>query len=96
MIDPKRLVCPICYNTGMTKQGFCNKTDKQRYKCKTCGFKTVAPFSDSDHDIVVENVRLAKQKQQAQDKNRILNKAFREHSRIENALEEYTRINRAF
>ena len=91
MIDPKRLVCPICYNTGMTKQGFCNKTDKQRYKCKTCGFKTVAPFSDSDHDIVVENVRLAKQKQQAQDKNRILNKAFREHSRIENALEEYTK-----
>ena len=89
MIDPKRLVCPICYNTGMTKQGFCNKTDKQRYKCKTCGYKTVNAFSDADHEIVVENVKLSKQQQRLQDLNRIQNKSFREHTRIENAVIAY-------
>ena len=40
-----------------------------------------------DIEIVEQNVRLAKQKQAAQDLNRISNKAFRENARIENALE---------
>ena len=34
---------------------------------------------------------MSKQKQKAQDNNRIYNKAFREHARIENAIEEYTK-----
>ena len=91
MIDPKKLVCPNCYHIGMSKQGFCAKTDKQRYGCKSCRSKTVFPIWDADHDIIRENVRLSKQKQRAQDKNRIHNKAFREHARIENAVEEYTK-----
>lgn len=40
-----------------------------------------------DSDLIEQNVRLAKQKQAAQDLNRISNKAFRENARIENALE---------
>lgn len=40
-------------------------------------------------DIITENVRLAKQKQGHQDRNRIANKSFREYARIENALEPY-------
>ena len=91
MIDPKKLVCPNCYHIGMSKQGFCAKTDKQRYGCKSCRSKTVFPIWDADHDIIRENVRLSKQKQRAKDKNRIHNKAFREHARIENAVEEYTK-----
>jgi predicted phosphodiesterase len=75
----------------MSKQGRCATTDKQRYGCIKCRSKTVFPIWDADHDIVRENVRLSKQKQKAQDNNRIYNKAFREHARIENAVEEYTK-----
>tara|TARA_R100001463_G_scaffold50667_2_gene101131 strand:+ start:3332 stop:4540 length:1209 start_codon:yes stop_codon:yes gene_type:complete len=89
MVNPKELICPICYNIGMTKEGFCD--GKQRYKCKSCRCRTVKPIWDADHDIVRENVRLSKQKQKAQDKNRIFNKSFREHARIENAVEEYSK-----
>jgi predicted MPP superfamily phosphohydrolase len=43
----------------------------------------------ADKEIIDYNVRLAKQKQKAQDLNRIANKSFREHARIENALATY-------
>ena len=42
-----------------------------------------------DKELIEENVRLGKQKQKLQDRNRIQNKSFREHARIENAVEEY-------
>lgn len=45
----------------------------------------------ADKDIVKENVKLAKEKQKAQDKNRIANKSFREYARLENALEEFAK-----
>ena len=45
--------------------------------------------SEADMDLVLENVRLAKQRQKLQDSNRIERKAFREYARIENAVEEY-------
>ena len=48
--------------------------------------ETIYPIWDADLDIVRENVRLSKQKQKTQDNNRIYNKAFREHARIENAM----------
>ena len=89
MVNPKELICPNCYHIGMIKQGFSD--GKQRYGCKSCRSKTVHPICDADHDIVRENVRLSKQKQKAQDKNRIFNKSFREHARIENAVEEYSK-----
>jgi predicted phosphodiesterase/DNA-binding MarR family transcriptional regulator len=43
----------------------------------------------TDTEIVVETVRLAKQKQGLQDRQRIERKSFREHARIENAVAEY-------
>ena len=91
MVDPKKLVCPSCYHVGLSKQGKCAATDKQRYGCKKCRSKTVYPIWDADLEIVQENVRLSKQRQRALDKNRIHNKAFREHARIENAVEEYSK-----
>lgn len=45
----------------------------------------------ADKEIIEQNVKLAKQKQKAQDQNRIANKSFREHARLENALEEYAK-----
>ena len=90
MVNPKELICPNCYHIGMTKEGF-TKEGKQRWSCKVCRVKTVFPICDADHDIIRENVRLSKQKQRAQDKNRIFNKAFREHARVENAVEEYSK-----
>ena len=91
MIDQKKLVCPNCYHIGLAKKGKCANTGKQRYGCIKCGSRTIYPIWDADLDIVRENVRLSKQKQKAQDNNRIYNKAFREHARIENAVEEYTK-----
>ena len=32
---PNQIVCPKCYNHGMTKSGWFE--DKQRYKCNECG-----------------------------------------------------------
>ena len=45
----------------------------------------------ADLEIQTENVRLAKQKQAAQDMNRIERKSFRQHARIENAGEAYAK-----
>ena len=89
-INPKELICPHCYHVGMSKQGF-NARGQQRYQCKSCRVKTIFPIYDADVEVIKENVRLSKQKQKAQDRNRIQNKAFREHARIENAIEEYTK-----
>ena len=89
MVNPKELICPNCYHIGMIKQGF--SEGRQRYGCKSCRCKTIHPICDADHDIIRENVRLSKLRQKAQDKNRIFNKSFREHARIENAVEQYSK-----
>lgn len=60
-----------------------------------CGVRTIqhrlAELRASDDDVVKENVRLAKQKQKAEDLNRIERKSFREHARTENAIFEYAK-----
>ena len=71
--------CPKCYSKRLRKEGWWG--EKQRYSCKDCGFKTIHPVEE--FDLLTENVRLAKQKQSAQDKNRIQNKAFRERWSME-------------
>jgi predicted phosphodiesterase len=45
----------------------------------------------ADKDLIHASVKLAKQKQQAQDINRIERKAFREHARVENAVTQYNK-----
>jgi len=49
----------------------------------------VEQLKNGDPEIILENIRLAKQKQKFQDSNRIERKAFRESARIDNAIEEY-------
>lgn len=49
----------------------------------------VISYIGVDKELVLENVRFNKEKQKAQDKNRIANKSFREYARVENSLIEY-------
>ena len=53
--------------------------------------KEIVRYLIADKEIIEYNVRLAKQKQRAQDLNRIANKSFRESARTENALVEYNK-----
>lgn len=47
--------------------------------------------ADSDTEIVVEAIKLAKQKQGLQDVQRIERKSFRENARVENAVAEFSK-----
>lgn len=51
--------------------------------------KTEVTGPQLDYETVETNVRLAKANQRMSDENRIANKAFREHARIENAVTAY-------
>lgn len=69
-------------------------SDWWRYYKKT-GFLSpdmeIEDISKVDMDMALNTVRLAKQKQRYQDINRIERKSFREHARIENAVEVYNK-----
>lgn len=51
--------------------------------------KTEVSSPDVDFETIEQNVQLAKANQRLSDQNRIANKAFREHARIENAVIAY-------
>ena len=84
-----RLTCPNCFSVQLIKSGV--EHGKQRYRCKRCGSRTVFPIAEAELELVKENVRYKKQKQKAQDVNRVERKAFREYARVENAVEEYSK-----
>ena len=81
------MFCKHCHSSKLTKAGFDN--DRQRWECGICGHKSV--FVIENLELIQENVRLAKQKQSAQDINRIERKSFREYARVENAVSEYNK-----
>ena len=92
ILENQVVCCPRCNSSNVKKKGFRhNRGQKiQRWKCNSCGYSTSDPLY-LDKDVIIENVRLAKQKQNAQDRNRIANKSFREHARLDNALSEYNK-----
>jgi len=51
--------------------------------------KSEVQANEPDLEMLTETVRLAKANQALQDRNRIQNKSFREHARIENAVTAY-------
>tara|TARA_Y100001937_G_scaffold94685_1_gene128451 strand:- start:4825 stop:6051 length:1227 start_codon:yes stop_codon:yes gene_type:complete len=53
--------------------------------------KDIIQYELSDKEIIEENLKLAKKSQKQADLNRIKNKSFREHARLENALVEYNK-----
>ncbi|QDP67944.1 MAG: hypothetical protein Tp1122DCM00d2C27307611_34 [Prokaryotic dsDNA virus sp.] len=81
------MFCPNCHSDKLIKSGYFD--DKQRYECKVCGCRSAYPIENLE--LVKENVRLAKQKQSAQDLNRIERKSFREYARVENAVSKYSK-----
>ena len=62
------------------------KTTKESLRRR---IKDVIQYVIADKEIVEYNIKLAKNNQKQADLNRIKNKSFREHSRIENALVAY-------
>ncbi len=78
--------CPKCGSGDLIRNGL-NDTvkPKHRWKCNECNYKTVSPVL-GEPDMIRESVKLAKQKQSFQDRNRIERKTFREYARLDNAL----------
>ena len=81
------MFCPNCHSSKLIRCGY--DDGKQRFQCKVCNKKSVNPIENLE--LIQENVRLAKQKQSAQDINRIERKTFREYARIENAISHYSK-----
>ena len=90
--DNRVLVCPSCNSSKVRRNGFHRGLagKKQRYLCTDCNTKTSYPIF-LDREVIEENVRLETRSQKLQDLNRIKNKSFREHARINNALSEYNK-----
>ena len=53
--------------------------------------KDIIQYEIADKEVIQENLKLAKKSQKQADLNRIKNKSFREHTRLENALVEYNK-----
>ncbi len=51
--------------------------------------RDIVKYYLADKEIVEYNIKLSKNNQKQADLNRIKNKSFREHSRVDNALSEY-------
>ena len=96
MIDIK---CPECRGSNWIYSGYAKlkkgeTTKAQQFFCKDCQTtftdkKILDQFPDVDLDLLRENIKLAKKTQRFADSNRIERKAFREYSRIDNAVSEY-------
>lgn len=69
--------------------------DKYNFKVKKHTLrhriKDIIQYVIADKEIIKHNILLQKRSQKQADLNRIKNKAFREHSRLENALVEYNK-----
>ena len=80
------ITCPKCGSGNLIKNGLNDAIKpKLRWKCNDCNYKTVSPVL-GEPDMVRESVKLAKQKQSFQDRNRIERKTFREYARLDNAV----------
>ena len=69
--------------------------DKYHFKVKKYTLrhriKDIIQYVIADKEIIQHNILLQKRSQKQADLNRIKNKAFREHARLENALVEYNK-----
>ena len=95
-----KIKCPHCGSENWVFNGHSyikkSKTKYQRFRCLNCGKEfnekgLLKQFPELDLEMLVENIKLAKQKQRFQDLNRIERKAFRENARLENAVVEYNK-----
>ena len=67
------------------------------YRCPTCkrftklNAQCTKCTGLSEHELLVQNVRLSKEKQALQDRQRVERKSFREYARVENAVSGYVK-----
>ena len=95
------MICSQCGGKHFHKKGILDGV--QQYKCvtrsksgSTCGCRKPPIFVTEEEEsefleLQDENIRLAKKTQKYQDVNRIKNKAFRETTRVDNSVIEYSR-----
>lgn len=95
------MICSQCGGKHFHKKGILDNV--QQYKCVTksdlgltCGCRKQPIFVTDEEesellDILDENVKLARKTQKYQDVNRIERKSFRETTRVDNAVIEYSR-----
>ena len=58
--ETKDFICPKCGSNWMHKRGFTETTKRQRYKCSSCGFRTVDPTIANRQVEMRDNVPEAK------------------------------------
>jgi predicted phosphodiesterase len=90
--DYREILHFLIYEKGMGRRRIAKELDihpsrAQRWVDKIKKELRQLELVDTDH----VNTELAKQNQKLSDKNRIIRKVFRESSRLENAVEEYTK-----
>lgn len=84
-------------NVGATDESLIRKAaNKEKsstgYKWSYNKYKNIdLSLAEDDPEILRDSVRTQKQLQKAKDRLRVGNKSFREHARVENALEELTK-----
>lgn len=88
--------CPDCtsnnvYNNGHVRFNKTKKVYTRQIFCKDCNKFNTIEINNADVELLQETVRSRKQKQKFQDTNRIERKTWREHARIENAVEGYAK-----
>lgn len=86
------LKCSICNSTNTIKKGNIS-IYKKRILCKDCGKWSTITITHEDEtnvdfDIINENMRLKKELQKTQDRNRIERKSWRAESRVDNVIQE--------
>lgn len=90
-----KTLCPSCGSDKVILSGrmmLASGENKQRYKCMNIAEGCARLFTEdtADFEVIEENISLAKRLQKSRDANRIKDKSFREVTRVENAIGEYT------
>ncbi len=83
----------VCKDCGREWNGSTWDRNDQSGKYYQCGYADCNSKKrpiEEDEDIITENVRISKKIQRLTDSNTKERKAFREHARVENALESYS------
>lgn len=82
--DGHAIACPSCGSNNLIRNG--SNRYGERYRCRDCNsYCSERTAVYADPSMLEEGVRLAKQNQRLQDRNRVERKKFREYARIENA-----------
>lgn len=66
------LKCPQCLHDSVIRKGYCSDTGKQRFKCKACGHRTVAPLGINYDDPAIDRTTVSEKVKQSKKKRKWL------------------------